>query len=139
MKITGNTLLAVLVGSVAGFLLGWAIYGILLDPFYQARCPHRHLIMRDMETVRVWGIFVAYVFNALFLTYVFSLAAVRGAGRGFTVGAILGALTTAAYDLMMFSTTNMYTKEVYLVDIPAGAIFTGIIGALIALVLGRGR
>ncbi|MBL7944362.1 MAG: hypothetical protein JNM00_16495 [Flavobacteriales bacterium] len=139
MKITGNFIISILVGTVAGFLLGWVVYGILLDPFYASHCPHHHIIIRDMESTRLWGILVAQVCFAAMMTYVYSVANIRSVGKGFTFGAIMGGLSTAGTDFMLFSSTNMYTKEVYMVDIPVGAVFIGIIGAIIAFVLSKGK
>ena len=131
---------ATLVGSVLAFLLGWLVFGILMDPYYQANMVHYSGLMKDEDTMRLYGIFLANLTTAGLFAYVFEKwAGIRSLSKGFVGGVILGGAMFLSFDLMMWSTMNVFPSKVFAVDVIVNALFGGIIGAAIGWVLGYGR
>lgn len=133
-------LLAALVGGVVAFFLGWLVFGMLLQSYYEANSVHYEGLYRGEDEMRLYGIFLSNLCWAGLLAYIFDKwANIRSFGPGFMGGAIVFALTTAGFDLMMWSTMNMGPYKMYIVDVLVQAVFGGIIGGVVGFVLGRGK
>ncbi len=133
-------LLAALVGGVVSFFLGWLVFGMLMDPYYQSHMVHYDGLVRNMEETRLYGIAIANFCFAGLLAYIFDRwANIRNFGQGFMGGFIVMGLAYAGFDIFMWSTMNMGPYMMYAVDIVANAVFGGVIGGVIGWVLGRGK
>ena len=136
---TTKTILAALIGAVVSFLLGWVVFGILMHDFYADNAVSYTGLMRGPDT-RLWGIFLAQLAWSALLAYVFDRwANYRTFGSGFKGGFIIFFLAVAGFDIMSWSQMNIYPYHVILVDILANAVFGGIVGGVVAMVLGTGR
>ncbi len=132
--------LAALVGGVVSFFGGWLVFGILLQPYYEANTVYYEGLMRGENEMRLHGVAIAQLCFSGLLAYIFDRwANIRSFGPGFMGGLIVMGLATAGYDLQMWSWMNMMPFKAIVVDIIANAIFGGIVGGVVAWVLGRGK
>ncbi|MBL0316994.1 MAG: hypothetical protein IPP69_15010 [Flavobacteriales bacterium] len=131
-------LLATLVGTITAFLLGWLIFGMLLDPYYQANMVQVKGLYRGEADFKLYGVFLSNFCQCLLLAYVFDKwANIRTLGTGFAGGLIIAGLSTAGFDIMQWSQMNFAPYKMYAVDILVSAVFGGVVGSVIAVVLGR--
>jgi hypothetical protein len=133
-----KVLIATIVGAVAAFLFGWIVFGLLLDDFYKSNTPVYEGLMKNPPNLIL--IFLSNLVNAFLLAYIFNRwAGIRTAGEGAQAGFIIFAITSLAFDLMMYATMNMLTPLVMVVDVVGSGAFGAVIGAVVALVLGSGK
>jgi hypothetical protein len=131
-------ILAALAGSVIQFLLGWLIYGVLLANFMSCNTNHYDGLMKDMNT----GSFMILIFiSGLVMSFLIAFIFQRWAKfetltKGLTGGMILGFLLALSYDLYFFASMNLMSFSAMIVDIIVNTIIIGIIGAVIAWILG---
>ena len=133
-----KVLIATIVGAVSAFLFGWIVFGLLLDDFYKSNTPVYEGLMKNPPNLII--IFLANIVDAFLLAYIFSRwAGIRTAGEGAQAGFIIFAITSLAFDLMMYATMNMLTPLVMVVDVVGSGAFGAFIGAVVGLVLGSGK
>jgi hypothetical protein len=133
---TKKFLTGTLAGTVASFIIGYLIFGILL---------HAYFASNTMEGVGkaapdIMWIVCGHISFAAALTYIFlQLGNVKTLMGGLTAGFIIGLLVSLAFDLIMFGTTNISSSIAPVcVDAVAGGVMWGIGGAAIGWVLGLG-
>ena len=131
-------ILAAIAGSVVQFLLGWLIYGILLANFMDSQTTHYDGLIKDMDT----GSFMILVYLAglamsFLLAFIFQRwAKFESILKGLTGGMILGFFIALSYDLNSFSMMNLISVNAMIVDVIAYTVIIGIVGAIIAWILG---
>ena len=131
-------ILAAFAGSVVQFLLGWLIYGILLANFMDSQTTHYDGLIKDMDT----GSFMILVYLAglamsFLLAFIFQRwAKFESIVKGLTGGMILGFFIALSYDLNSFSMMNLISVNAMIVDVIAYTVIIGIVGAIIAWILG---
>ncbi|MBE0641611.1 MAG: hypothetical protein IH599_06210 [Bacteroidales bacterium] len=129
---------ATIAGAVAYFLLGWLVWGILLMVFMQANTTQYPGLMKEAPMLGLY--FVSNLAIAFMLAYIFhNWAGFRTAAKGAWGGLIIGACIVISYDLMFFGGMNIYSSTALAVDIVAGTLVLGIVGAVIGWVLGLGK
>jgi hypothetical protein len=130
-----KVLLATLAGAVAAFLFGWIVFGVLLEDFYKSNTPVFEGLMKSPPNLIV--IFLSNLVNAFLLAYIFNRwAGIRTAVEGAQAGFIIFAITSLAFDLMMYATMNMLTPLVMVVDVVGSGAFGAVTGAVVAVILG---
>jgi hypothetical protein len=137
-----KVLLAALAGGVAAFLLGWLVFGILLDPWYRSiMTPEALAAMRTPEEMQMWGIVLSNLVYGLLLALIFNRWANISTFRsGAIAGAVICFLVALSFDLSFVAFMKMWTNNlVLLVDPIANAVLGAIIGGVIGWVLGYGR
>jgi len=131
-------ILAAFAGSVIQFLLGWLIYGLLLTNFMDSQTTHYDGLIKDMNT----GSFMILVYLAglamsFLLAFIFQRwAKFESIVKGLTGGMILGFFIALSYDLNSFSMMNLISVNAMIVDVIAYTVIIGIVGAIIAWILG---
>ncbi|HRY99258.1 MAG TPA: hypothetical protein P5550_09420 [Bacteroidales bacterium] len=129
---------AALAGAVAYFLLGWLVWGTLLMDFMEANSTHYPGLMKEEPMLGLY--FLSNLAISFMLAYVFhQWAGFRTAARGAWGGLLIGACIVISYDLMFFGGMNMFNSKAMAVDIIAGTLVLGIVGAVIGWVLGLGK
>ena len=129
---------ATLVGSVVQFLLGWLIYGLLLAKFMDSQMTHYEGLMKEMNT----GSFMILVFiSGLVLSFLIAFIFQRWGKfetftKGLTAGMFLGFFMALGYDLFSIASMNLMTISAFIVDVISNTVVVGILGAIIAWVLG---
>jgi len=132
-------LAATVAGGVAFFVLGWVIYGLLLDPlvFKPNANPETLKLMKDPPE---WVFLILANFVAAFLlAYIFDRwATIKTFVGGLIAGAIIY-LIIALYMQLMFAAFMKITNGLMptIVDIIGTMILGGLAGGVVGLVLGK--
>ncbi len=133
-----KVLLSTLVGTVTAFLIGFLIYGFLLEGFMKnnAGMPEGFMKAEPQMVTMV----LANAAFALLLTYIFHRwAGIKSASGGAAAGTIIGFLMISTFDLLMYSTSNMMNLTGLIADILAFTVMSAATGAVIGWFLGRGE
>ena len=132
---SSKSLIAIAVGTVVLFVSGYLIYGLALAGFYESNVGTATGVQKDINFL--WLI-LATVASAALLTVVLGWAGSTDVASGFKNAALVGLLMGFAIELGFYSMTNLHNLTITLVDPFIGAIYFGIGGAVIGLMLGRG-
>jgi hypothetical protein len=133
-----KTIIAALVGAVVAFLLGWLVWGILLMDYFRENTYQYEGLMVAEEEFKLWAIFIHNLCNAFLLAWVFTRSNVRTLAGGFQNGAIINFLVSLGFAMMFYSMMNWYKgPAVIAVNVIVNTIFGGVVGAVIAMILGR--
>ena len=135
-----KAIIAILVLSVVGFLLGWLIFGILLMGFYTSHMVSYNGLMKDPPDILM--IFFSNLTWAVLLVYVFNfLASVKTIAKGAVAGMILTFLICLGFDLFMYASMNLYSGATGLivVDVLANAFLGAVLGGIAGWILGMGK
>jgi len=125
-----------LAGGVAFFILGYLIYGLLLEGFFTANAGTVTGAQRPMDEIVWWALIVANLSLAALISYIFlKWAHISTFKRGLRAGAAIGLLLNVSIDLMMYSTSNLMNFKAALVDIIVWTIAVAIVGGIIGAVL----
>lgn len=128
---------ALLAGAATYFILGWLIFGIALQGFYEANMTHYDGLMKTSSPM--WGYVVGSFLQAGVLTYFFSLAGIRTFGKGLISAMIIIVMISTTYDLYYYTGMNLFTGQILVVDVIANTVMGGLVGGVVALVLGMGK
>jgi len=130
-----NVLLAAIGGAVANFLLGWLIYGYLLMGYYASHQLPYEGLMREPPIF--WAIFVGGLAWSFLIAWLFDKMGTMTLMQGFMNGLIISFLMSLSYDLFYYAGMNLYDgMTVMIVDVVVGALFGGVVAAVIAWILG---
>jgi hypothetical protein len=133
-------LLAGLAAGVAGFLLGWLLFGILLMGYFEANMFSYEGLMKSEVDMNMPVLLLGNVVTGLLVAWVCWRTGDTTAIAGLRTGAILGFLVYASFGLFFYSMMNWYTGiTVMVVDVLANTLWTAIIGLVAGLVLGIGK
>jgi hypothetical protein len=133
-----RVLAATVAGGVTFFVLGFVIYGLILDPMVMRpnTTPEAMKLMKDppMWAALVLGNLVA----AFILAYVFDKwASIRTFAGGLTGGAVLWFLIALYFQLMFAAFMNVTTSYVpAVVDLIGTTILGAVAGGVVGMVLG---
>lgn len=133
-----RVLLAGLASGVAGFLLGWVIFGMLLMDYFEAGVIHYEGLHKPEEEMNLGLVFLANLLFGLMLAWVCDKSGSRSAGSGFVAGAVVGFGVYASMSIMFLAFMNWYTgMSVAVVEILANTVWSALMGAVAGLVLAR--
>jgi hypothetical protein len=128
-------ILASVIGSVVMFLLGWLIFGILLMGYYEANTTHYAGLTKEIPNLFL--MFISNLVTAFLVTFIFQRwAGFKTFTQGLGGGILIGFCVTLSYDLFFVAMMNLYTTSVLVVDVIANSILMGIVGGVIALIIG---
>ena len=138
MPIT-NILLAVLAGAITYFLDGWLVFEGLLGEYMQANTTQIEGFKKNEADSSMVLIFVSCVAYAVLLTLIFHFApSMRTFKVGFVFGAMVGILVDIMTNTYWFATSHFFNDfKPVLIDIAAASVTVGVMGGVIAWVLGR--
>ncbi len=132
---TKKLLTGAIAGAVVFFLLGWLVYGNLLVSFMKHHTGEKpHLDRKEMKFI---FIIIGNLLQGLFLTYIFLKANVNTLINGLITGGVIGLLSGAAIDCIMYGTTYILSKHSMVADIIAATAISAVAGAVIGLVIGE--
>lgn len=133
-----RVLAATVAGGIAFFVLGFVIYGLLLDPYMKAHMiVYPGLIKEPMPDFV--PLVAANLVNAFLFAFVFDYwAGIRTFVGGLKGGAILGFLIAMTFDLQFLAFMNMWKDGPIpvVVDIIGATVLSALAGGVIGLVLG---
>lgn len=128
---------ATVAGGIAFFILGFVIYGLLLDPMVMR--PNMNVFPGlTKETPDFIPLFIANLVSALFLAYIFEcLAGIKTFAAGLKGGAIIFFLMALSFQLMFIAFWNLSKNYIPpVMDIIGSTVMGAICGGIIAAVLG---
>jgi hypothetical protein len=133
-----RVLAATVAGGIAFFILGFIIYGLILDPMVMKpnMNPDAAKLMKDPPA---WiPLVLANFVSALLLSYIFDTwAGIRTFVGGLRGGAIVYFLMSLSFQLMFAAFMNIATSYVPAVaDVIGSTILGALVGGVIGLVLG---
>lgn len=132
-----KTIVAVIVGAIASFLLGWVIWGILLMDYFQANTIQYEGLMYPEP--KLWAIFIGNLAASAMLGWILEKTNTRGFAGGMITGLIIFTLNSISIDFMFYSMMNWFSSAtVMVVDIVVSSLFGGVIGGIMGLMMGRG-
>lgn len=131
-----KTLIAVAVGTIVAFFAGWVIWGMLLMGYYEENCHQYEGMMIDPPIM--WALVLGNLAGAALLGYLFERMNVSTFADGFITGAIIYLLFAISMDMMFYSMMNWFKgTTIIIVDILVNAGFGGLVGGIMALVMGK--
>ena len=128
-----------IVGGILYFLLGWLVYGKLMSGFFMNHPGEVAMVARADNDMQFLYIVLGSLFQGFLLSFIFVKANVGSAISGFIIGGVLGGLSTAGMDCIMYGTSKMMSKMAMAGDIVAAALMSAVIGAIVGLVMGMGK
>jgi len=128
-----------IIGGVVNFLLGWLVWGILLMDIMRKHSTHMPGVFRNKEDMVWWAIIAGNIAFGLLVAYVLLKGNIKTAGAGASAGFILGLLSCAGFDLVMYAQMTTFGRAALAIDVVAAAIVTAIVGAVVGWFLGRGE
>lgn len=131
-----KTLIAAVAGAIVSFLMGWVVWGMLLMKYYESNYIHYDGLMLEMP--KLWAIFAAQLANGILFAWLFSKMNITNFGAGFINGMIITFLVVLGFDLYMYSNMNLFANNtIIIVDVVVNTLFGGVVGGIIALILGK--
>jgi hypothetical protein len=135
---TYRIIYAGLAGGLAFFLLGWLVYGILLNDFMMNN--YNNCSSRPSNEMVWWAIILSNLVSAYLIAIVISWANAKNIVDGIKIAAILGLLITASMDLSLYSmsTTFLNTKAL-IIDVAVATLLWSVVGFVISFVIFSGK
>ncbi|HEV8593773.1 MAG TPA: hypothetical protein VGQ55_16830 [Pyrinomonadaceae bacterium] len=130
-------LAATVAGGIAFFILGFVIYGLILDPMVMK--PNMNTYPGLMNETPVWiPLVLANFVSALLLAYIFDKwAGIRTFVGGLSGGAIVYFLMALSFQLMFIAFMNLSKNYIpAIADIVGSTLMGAIGGGVIGAVLG---
>lgn len=132
MKILRGTVF----GGITYFILGWLIYGIILNAFMQNNL--NQCAARPDDAMIWWPMIVASLVLALFLTLVLKWTGANGIMDGIKTGALFGLLFGISVDLSNYSMSTTFNNlSAVFVDVVVWVIMQALVGIVIVLTWGK--
>jgi uncharacterized membrane protein len=131
-----NFAIATLAGTVAFFILGYVLYGLLLMGFFQSNAGSAMGVSK--ETPDFLWLILGNLVTAAFLGVLLGWKGANDVASGAKAGALVGFLLSLGYGLTMFATSNISNLTATLVDPFVSAILFGVTGAVMGMMLGKG-
>ena len=136
---TNKFLVGGIIGGIANFLLGWLVWGMLLMNFMKDHTSAAaKTVMRPDENMIWWSLIVANLVLGFLYAYILGKAGTKSAGAGAAIGAVVGLLMSAAFNLFNYTFMDFTDMTAMLVDVLASMVVTAIVGAIIGWFNGRG-
>lgn len=126
-----------LLGGVVYFFTGWLVWGILLMDHMSKHATNASAFRSD-DNMIFWAMIIGNICLGFLIAYILHVAKVKSARSGAIIGAICGALMTAAFDFNIYAQMDLYDTGIILPDILASAFVTGLVGAVIGWYFSRG-
>jgi len=128
-----------IVGGILYFFLGWLVYGKLMAGFFTEHPGEVAMVERAQNDMQFLYIALGSLFQGFLLAFIFVKGNVGTVISGFITGGVVGGLSVAGMDCIMYGTTKMISKMTMAGDIVADVVMSAVIGAIVALVIGMGK
>jgi hypothetical protein len=123
------------VGGVLMFALGWLVFDLAFGSFYEASSNLPEGVVRGSPILWAWA--VGALSLGTLVTFALTWAGATSFGSGFKVAAIVGFLLWLGVDLLRYSYVDDMNLTVTLLDPCLEIVRTGLVGAVLAVVLNR--
>jgi len=133
-----KTIVAAVVGSVAAFLLGWLIWGMLLMDYFTENTYQYEGLMINPPIL--WAIFIANLATSLLMALLFQNMNVNSFAAGMRWGATINFFLGLSMVMYYYSMMNWYKGgSVMAVDLIVNVVFGAVVGGVVGAMLGRGN
>ena len=133
---TKKFLIGTLAGGIVYFLLGFIVYALLLDSFFEAHSGTATGVEKTIE-MQYWPLFVGDLAQAALLSYIFiKWANIKTFSAGLSAGLVIGFLMTLGHYLIQYDTTNIMDITGTIAEVAAYSIMTAIVGGVVGAVIG---
>ncbi|MDZ4758613.1 MAG: hypothetical protein SGJ10_10835 [Bacteroidota bacterium] len=133
-----KTIISGIIGGVAFFLLGWLIYGMMLDSFMKENMSQA--VARKMEEMVWWALILSCFVNGYFLSLMLGWSNTQSMSIGLQKGAIIGLLIGLGMDLGMHAMSTVFLNmNALIVDVAACTVMNAIVGGIIGMIMGMGK
>jgi hypothetical protein len=126
---------AALVGGITMWVVGYLIWGLVFADFFAANTGSATGVIRD--AILLWATALGTLSFAVLVTLAVNSADGSSVGEGFKIGATVGFLVWLSADFITYGVTNIWNLTATIVDPLLAIVWSGIGGAVIAVVLGR--
>ncbi len=126
-----------IVGGILYFGLGYLVYGNLLTNFMKNHPGTATGVDRTMAEFQFLYLVIGNLAMGFLLAYIFVKASINTWAGGIVTGGIVGLLSAVGYDATMYATTNIVSKTGMAADVCAFTIISAVVGAGIALTMGK--
>lgn len=126
-----------IVGGILYFGLGYLVYGNLLTNFMKNHPGTATGVDRTMAEFQFLYLVIGNLAMGFLLAYIFVKASINTWAGGIVTGGIVGLLSAVGYDATMYATTNIVSKTGMTADVCAFTIISAVVGAGIALTMGK--
>jgi hypothetical protein len=126
-----------LVGGVVLFVAGYLIFDMAFASFYAAHEGSATGVTRTPQVV--WAVLLGSLAYGALITLAIKSRPSSSAGTGARIGAVVGLLLWFTADFTLYGVTNIQTLTRTVVDPLLEAVRSGIAGAIVAVVLAKGR
>ena len=134
---TKKLVTGIVVGWFTMFVVGYLIFNMAMAGFYQANGAAAFGVAREAT---LWSAVVLGTASlATLVTLCIGWSGATKAAEGFKIGGVVGFLVWFGVDLIYHGQFTLSTNILPLVDASLEIVRTGIGGAVIAAVLGRGE
>jgi hypothetical protein len=123
-----------IVGGIAFFLLGYLVFGTLLADFFKSHSNSTTGAFRADTDIVWWSMVVGNLAYGFLFSYVIGKAGAHSVAGGFKTGAITALLVYIAMNCIQYALMNLSDTTLLAVDIAAGTVVGGIVGAVIGWV-----
>ena len=133
---TKKFLIGSIVGGIAHFILGFVLYGILLEGFFAANAGTATGVSKGPEEMVWWALILGSIAFGALLSYIFlKWAHISTFKGGLRAGAAIGFLLAVSFDMIYYATANIMTLSGALVDVVVATVMTALVGGIIGAVL----
>jgi hypothetical protein len=133
-----KVLFAVLATTIAGFFLGWLIFGIALADFYKNNTTFYQGLMKDPPSFL--GFILGSLSMGILIVYIFERwAKIDTFLKGLYAGFLIYFLMRLSFDMFFWGGMNLFSTSLLFVDVIANSVLGGLVGAIAGLILGSGK
>ena len=126
-----------LIGSVASFVLGYLIYGMILHSMMAGETMAG--VDKGMEEFNWAFLILGNVAFGFLYAYVLTKSNTGGFSAGAMMGAVLGFLFALAFDSIMYATTNIISMKGMCLDIVGSIVMGALVAGIIGAYLGKSK
>ena len=135
--------LAAIVGSVVFFLLGYLVFGVLLNDFLTANSGMDKDTLakfnKTMEQFNWYSMALSHLAGGFAFATIAVWTNARTFGAGAKIGGVIGLLFALNVNCLHFGVSNMFTLNSLGVQTACVAVIFAIITGIMAMILGTGK
>ena len=133
-------LIATLIGSIAYFLLGWLVYGVLFIDALSIAPEFRNSVEYPEDEFKIGLMYLSCLAWAGLFAYIFMRwANISTFVGGLKAGAFLGSLITLSSFLGLAAQFRIWNPQSIMMNVIATMICTGLMAGIVGWYLGRGK
>ena len=132
---TKKLVTGIVVGGITMFVVGYLVFDMAMVGFYEANGAAAFGVAREANLW--WAVALGTASLAALVTLCIGWSGAKNAAQGFKVGGMVGFLVWFGVDLILYGNFTISTNIFPLVDGSLEIVRTGIVGAVVATVLGK--